>query len=133
MTEPQVFPFGDAQPNNLPIVHLKHDGNVQGMLGLASFRILQPHEIAFIEKIAENTAVTFAAAKIAERTNALLQETQQMTEQMRAQEEEMRQNMEELMATQEEVMRKKNEYLQHIRQLETGNEVLTGQSVTTNR
>jgi PAS domain S-box-containing protein len=101
--------LGDANPSNLLVVPLKHDQNIQGVLEIASFKIFQAHEISFIEKIAETIAVTFAAAKVSERTHMLLEDTRSMTEEMRAQEEEMRQNMEELVATQEELQRKERE------------------------
>lgn len=110
--------LGEARPANLLIVPLKHDQNIQGVLELASFRIFHAHEIAFVEKVAENMAATFASAKVAERTNHLLHETRQMTEILRVKEEEMRQNVEELMATQEEMRRKEQEYLHLIAQLE---------------
>ncbi|MCU0352855.1 MAG: GAF domain-containing protein [Cytophagales bacterium] len=110
--------LGDATPNNLLIVPLKHDANTQGVVEIASFKLFEPYEIAFVEKIAESIAVSFASAKIAERTSRLLAESQQMAEMMRAQEEEMRQNMEEMVATQEEMARKEQEYLQRIAELE---------------
>ncbi len=101
--------LGDANPNNILVVPLKHDQNIQGVLELASFKLFQPYQISFIEKIAETIAVTFAAAKVTERTSKLLEESRDMAEQMKAQEEEMRQNMEELVATQEELQRKERE------------------------
>ncbi len=101
--------LGDATPNNLLVVPLKHDQTIQGVLELASFKLFQPHQISFVEKIAETIATTFAAARITEHTTRLLEESQDMAEQMRAQEEEMRQNMEELTAIQEELQRKERE------------------------
>lgn len=115
--------LGDATPTNLLIVPLKHDQQVQGVLELASFARFESHTIAFVEKTAENIALTFAAAKTAERTEHLLRETRQMTESLRSQEEEMRQNMEELIATQEELQRKEQQYLRRIAQLESATTV----------
>ncbi|MDJ1473518.1 GAF domain-containing protein [Xanthocytophaga flava] len=116
--------LGDARPNNLLIVPLKYDDKIQGVIELASFKTFQPHEIAFVEKLGESMAVTFASAKISEKTSRLLVETQHMTELMRAQEEEMRQNMEEMMATQEEMERKRHEYMQQVEQLKMENDEL---------
>lgn len=110
--------LGDANPRSILMVPLKVDTQVYGIIELASFNEYQPHEIAFVEKLAESIASTLAAVKGAQRNRHLIEQFQQQTEQMRAQEEEMRQNMEELQATQEEVSRKEKSYLARIKELE---------------
>jgi PAS domain S-box-containing protein len=98
--------LGGATPSCILIVPLKLNDKVYGVVELASFRVLEPFEIAFVEKLAESMASTIASAKDSERMKELLEEAQLQGEQMRAQEEEMRQNMEEMQATQEEMRRK---------------------------
>lgn len=97
--------LGTANPRSLLILPLLIQDEVEGVIELASFREFQPHEIAFLEKLAMNIASTLSSARINERTRRLLEATQQQTEQLRSQEEEMRQNLEELSATQEEMHR----------------------------
>ncbi len=109
--------LGDALPRCVLVVPIKFNDQIEGILELASFNVYQPHEIAFVEKIAETIASVVSSIKINERTKNLLAETTQQTEEMRSQEEEMRQNMEELLATQEEVARKEREYLTTIETL----------------
>ena len=87
-------------------------------LEIASFNEYQPHEISFIEKLAENIASAIMGVKTSERTQHLLHASQQQAEELKAQEEEMRQNLEELSATQEEMQRKEKEYVYRINQME---------------
>lgn len=104
--------LGGAKPGYLLIVPLKLNGEVHGVIELASFFDFEKHKIEFVEKIAENIASTISGTRVAEQTRQLLNESQMMAEQMRAQEEEMRQNMEEMEATQEEMHRSQRAIIQ---------------------
>ncbi len=101
--------LGDAPPGCLTLVPLKMEDQVIGVMEIASFSPFKPHEVTFLEKVAESIASTIISSKNNERTQNLLQESQELTEQMRAQEEEVRQNMEEMQATQEEMRRQQSE------------------------
>lgn len=106
--------LGDSPPRSLLIVPLKDHERIEGLIELASLKDFEPHEIEFVQQLAESIAVTFSNIKVNERTRMLFEEGQQRTEEMKAQEEEMRQNFEELSATQEEMQRKEREYIQLI-------------------
>jgi PAS domain S-box-containing protein len=97
--------LGDALPRNLLIVPLKLDDKIFGIVEIASFDVIHPYQIQFVERLGESIASTISSVKTNQKTKGLLHETQVQAEQMRAQEEELRQNMEELTATQEEMQR----------------------------
>ena len=102
--------LGDAEPNCLVLCPLKTEDSVEGVIELAGFHKLEPHEIRFLEKVSENAAAVFKNLKTSEETRMLLEASQEHAEMMQSQEEEMRQNMEELSATQEEMLRKEKEF-----------------------
>ena len=97
--------LGTAIPRNLVIVPLKNDQVIEGVIEIASFKKIEPHQIEFLEKLGETIAASITNTRINERTQSLYQNSQEQAEQLRSQEEEMRQNMEELTATQEEMRR----------------------------
>jgi PAS domain S-box-containing protein len=97
--------LGGANPNSLLVIPLRTNDKIEGVLELASLKPFKPHEIEFLEKLGELLASSIVTVRTGEKTNRLLQISQEQAEEMRAQEEEMRQNMEELEATQEQMNR----------------------------
>lgn len=110
--------LGEATPRFMIIVPLKINEQIEGILEIASFKVIEDYQIAFLEKLGESIASAIASHKITIQTEKLLAQSKIQTEELRSQEEEMRQNMEELQATQEEMYRKEKEYLQKIETLE---------------
>lgn len=101
--------LGESRPSSLLIVPLKQEDRVEGIIEIASLKIIEKYQIDFIEAIGESIASSLSAGKVNQRTKKLLEETQQKAEEMKAQEEELRQNMEELAATQEQMERRNKE------------------------
>lgn len=101
--------LGGANPRCVLIVPLIINEELQGVVELASFQQMEAHEIAFVQKVAENFAATLSSARTNARTQRLLDESMKMTENLRSQEEELRQNSEELQATQESLQEKLKE------------------------
>ncbi|HEY9045834.1 MAG TPA: GAF domain-containing protein [Ohtaekwangia sp.] len=101
--------LGTASPNNLVILPLIHNDIVQGVIEVASFSKLKPHELEFFKQFGDLMASEIANEKVNAQTRYLLEKSQQQAEELRSQEEEMRQNMEELQATQELMQRQMRE------------------------
>jgi HAMP domain-containing protein len=110
--------LGESTPTAILILPLRFNNKIYGILELASFAPIEPHQIALLEKVAESVASSVATIKINQQTKVLLQQSQEQSDRMHAQEEMMRQNMEEIQATAEESFRKEQEYLARIAQLE---------------
>jgi PAS domain S-box-containing protein len=98
--------MGEALPRSLFIVPLLSDEKVLGVIELAAFTEMAPHEREFIEKVAESIASTLSASYLNETTVKLLQQSQKQSEELAQQEEELRQNIEELKAHQDEMTMK---------------------------
>ncbi len=109
--------LGEAPPRTILVVPLLHGGTLYGVLEMASFNAFAPHQVAFVEKVAESIAGALANIAVNDQTRSLLEQSQQLAASMKAQEEELRQNGEELQATQEEMRRRQEE-------LERENEIL---------
>jgi transcriptional regulator with GAF, ATPase, and Fis domain len=101
--------LGQAPPRTILVVPLLHNGDVYGVLEMASFQAFAPHQVAFVEKVAESIAGALANIAVNDQTRRLLEQSQQLAESMKSQEEELRQNQEELQATQEEMRRRQEE------------------------
>ncbi|NVO12200.1 MAG: GAF domain-containing protein [Bacteroidales bacterium] len=101
--------LGSASPNCVILVPLMYEGQVLGVIEMASFSVIEKYQIEFLEKVGESIASTISSVRINVRTKELLEQSQQQAEQMSAQEEAVRQNIEELLAIQEEAIRKSSE------------------------
>ncbi|MBR4441335.1 MAG: Cache 3/Cache 2 fusion domain-containing protein [Bacteroidales bacterium] len=104
-----VSGLGGAQPANLVIVPLIFNNKNSGMIEIASFKVFLPHEITFLERIAESIASAISGLKISERTESLLQKSQEQSKLMKIQEVEMRRNLAELRRLKEDAENKDTE------------------------
>ena len=110
--------MGESNPRAILLVPAVHGDQIIGIVELASFRELEPHEIQFAEEVADSIALTVSTVQSNSKTQKLLVESRSVNEQVAAQEEELRQNAEELQATQEEMIRQNKEQEDRIRELE---------------
>ncbi|MCG8475008.1 MAG: GAF domain-containing protein [Cytophagales bacterium] len=101
--------LGDDSPKELLVLPLLHNGQVEGVLELASLYAYTQQEIEFIKSAGPIFGAYLFNTQNTKRMARLLEETQEQAQQLREQDEEMRQNMEELLATQEQLSRDKEE------------------------
>jgi len=101
--------LGGAKPACLLIVPMKKEDEILGVLEIASFSLFLPHEVEFVEKVAESIASALITVRLHQQTSQFLERFQQQAEEMKAQDEELRQNIEELQATHEQMERLKQE------------------------
>ncbi|NMM50392.1 GAF domain-containing protein [Marinigracilibium pacificum] len=97
--------LGESSPREILILPVKTDKEIIGILEIATLKKFEDKHHKFLNRVSETIAATISSSKLTQKTQILLEQSQQQTEEMRAQEEEMRQNMEELSATQEEMRR----------------------------
>ncbi|GAB4327122.1 MAG: hypothetical protein OHK0038_00750 [Flammeovirgaceae bacterium] len=97
--------LGTGTPKSLLIVPLKQNQEIEGAIELASFKLMLPYEIAFIEKLSENIASTIRNMKVGNNNLDLMKKMQEQSEIVKQHEEELRENNEELISSQEEMRR----------------------------
>jgi methyl-accepting chemotaxis protein len=88
--------LGTANPSSLLVVPLKMEQTVIGVIEIASFNVLQEHEIEFVEKVSESISSSLFTSKANRKTEQLLEMFRKQAEEKAAREEEIRKNLEEL-------------------------------------
>ncbi|MBI3218745.1 MAG: PAS domain-containing protein [Bacteroidetes bacterium] len=101
--------LGEALPRCVCIVPLMTEGEIHGVIEIASFHELKPYHFEYLKKISESMGYNLGSIETHARTERLLEESQKMAQEVKSQEEELRQNMEELNATQEQMLREKKQ------------------------
>lgn len=109
--------LGEASPSCFIILPLAVNGEILGVLELASFTEFAPHQIEFLETLSESIASSLKSAKTNERTKVLLLNSREMQESLQSQEEELRQTMEEMQATQDTMQDREQDLIKQIEAL----------------
>lgn len=94
--------LGESRPESLLLVPIMNSGDLYGILELASFNPIEPHQIKFVEKLAENIAITFLTVEITERTNSLLAHTLEQAKELEKKDEETSRNLIRMQKSQED-------------------------------
>jgi transcriptional regulator with GAF, ATPase, and Fis domain len=109
--------LGEATPRYIIVLPLKMREDVVGAIELAGFHSLKPHQVQFLEKIAEYVASALGSRRVYDETQKLLAEARENNQRLQAQEEEIRQHAEEMQAMQEDMTRQQRRLEDEIRML----------------
>ena len=109
--------LGEAPPRALVLAPLVHDGEVSGIVELASFEPLSEAARELLTRASETIALTLAVARSRAATRELLERTQAQATRLLQQEEELRVTNEELRCQQEELQQTNEELGVHAEQL----------------
>jgi len=88
--------LGEAPPANLVVLPLLFEGEVLGVVELASFSKFTPIQIAFLEQFAETLGISVNAIIANSRTDTLLGQSQRLTAELQARSSELQARSEEL-------------------------------------
>jgi PAS domain S-box-containing protein len=101
--------LGEAAPRNIAVAPLMLNDVFYGVIELASFHVLKPHQIDFLKQVSVNIASEISSIKSMQQTERFLSDSRVLTQELQHREEEMKQSMEELVAIQDQMTRKQCE------------------------
>jgi PAS domain-containing protein len=101
--------LGKAAPKCVVLVPIKSQTETLGIMEIASFELLQAHQVEFLETVANIFASTITNILTNQRTKLLLTQAQNNAQRLQEQEELVRQKTEQLEATREELQKDYNE------------------------
>ncbi len=110
--------LGQAEPRNIVVVPLLHEGRVMAVLELGTFEELTPAKLELLDTVAESIAQAVSRVENQKRLRALLDQTRLQAETLQNQQEELRSVNEELeqqalaLRSSEEELRQQQEELQ---------------------
>lgn len=109
--------LGYSTPRCILILPLIFNGEIHGVIELASFHPLQDYELGFIEKVSESISSALASVKVNTRTQRLLSLSENITNQMQIDNDKNNKQLAELMKMQEESQRREEENLREVKRL----------------
>ena len=114
--------LGDAPPSSILVLPLIFEGQVRGVLELASFQGFNPTHHALLGQLTESIGIVLNTIEANMRTEDLLKQSQSLAQQLQTRQEELQNTNEELqekarlLAKQNEEVERKNEEVEQARQ-----------------
>jgi CheY-like chemotaxis protein/HAMP domain-containing protein len=88
--------LGEARPSCIAVAPIAFEGEVKGVLELASFQPFSAIKLSLLDQLMESLGIVIAAIESQMRTDELLQQSQTLAEELQTQQEELQQTNEEL-------------------------------------
>lgn len=113
---------GEASPRSILVLPLVFEGQVKGVLELASFEGFNPTHQAFLEQLTESIGIVLNTIEANMRTEGLLKQSQSLAQQLQTRQEELQNTNEELqekaklLAHQNQEVERKNQEVEQARQ-----------------
>src|SRR5262245_11987803 len=114
--------LGDAPPRSILVLPLIFEGEVRGVLELASFQGFNPSHQALLDQLTETIGIVLNTIEANMRTEDLLKQSQSLAQQLSTRQEELQKTNEELqekarlLAKQNEEVERKNQEVEQARQ-----------------
>ncbi len=114
--------LGDAPPRSALVMPLTFEGQVKGVLELASFEGFNPTHEAFLDQLTESISIVLNTIQANMRTEDLLKQSQSLAQQLQTRQEQLQNTNEELqekarlLAHQNQEVEKKNQEVEQARQ-----------------
>jgi hypothetical protein len=114
--------LGEAPPHAIVVVPILFEGEVKGVIELASFERFSGIQLAFLDQMLESLGIVIATIEATMRTDELLRQSQSLTEELRKQQNELQHTNEELeekavqLSDQKAEVEKKNKQVELARQ-----------------
>ncbi len=110
--------LGESRPRHILVAPFMHEGELKGVLELASLGDFSPRHLDFLEQILPALAIAINTAEARTRMKELLTQTQAQSEELRQQQAALQQSNEELQSQSEELRSQQEELRQINEELE---------------
>src|SRR6202012_5734840 len=114
--------LGDAPPQNILVLPVIFEGQVKGVLELASFERFNPKHQAFLDQLTESIGIVINTIEANMRTEDLLKQSQSLAHELQSRQQELQTTNEELqekarlLAHQNQEVERKNSEVEQARQ-----------------
>ncbi|MDB4953492.1 MAG: putative SigmaB asociated two-component system sensor protein [Myxococcales bacterium] len=116
--------LGESTPHAIVVVPILFEGEVKGVIELASFEKFSGIQLAFLDQMLESLGIVIATIEATMRTDELLRQSQSLTEELRSQQDELQQTNEELEEKAHQLTEQKAEVEKKNRQVELARQEL---------
>ena len=116
--------LGESRPHAIVVVPIVFEGEVKGVIELASFERFSGIQLAFLDQMLESLGIVIATIEATMRTDELLRQSQSLTEELRSQQDELQTTNEELEEKAHQLTEQKAEVERKNRQVELARQEL---------